>query len=298
MLFEENSREYKLIRDWIAQGTKNEDMAEARANRIEVLPAEIELDLPGRQQRAPHHVRLQTRETTLRHRRDPGRRHPDLHLGPRPRPAVLDATGTSRAVLVAHCHANWCAIDFADSHPERVEALIAIDPGVPYLGVPQPHWVETAPHWDDILDDPQGWELNNRHVYVTRHRDWVEFFFGSQLVEPHSSKQFEDAVSWALETTGEILADSEEAQDLDPPTREELASQVAGLDKPVLVIHGDRDVCQHVDKGRGLAEALTGLGYVALENGDANGETVRLDAASPPVVHCCPLTRGIRSVAK
>jgi hypothetical protein len=100
--------------------------------------------------------------------------------------------------------------------------------------------------------------LFNREVIVTDLKRWVEFFFGSQLVEPHSSKQLEDAVSWALETTGEILADSEEAQDHDLPTREELSSQLAGLDKPVLVIHGDRDVCQHVDKGRGLAEAVSG----------------------------------------
>jgi predicted glycosyltransferase len=86
----------------------------------------------------------------------------------------------------------------------------------------------------------------------------VSFFFGSQLIEPHSTKQLEDAVSWALETTGEILADSEEAQDLDLPSREEVAAQVATLDKPILVIHGDGDVCQSADKGRGLADATSG----------------------------------------
>ena len=52
-----------------------------------------------------------------------------------------------------------------------------------------------AEHWDDVLDDPSGWELCNRHTIAAPSTvDWVEFFFGEQLVEPHSTKQLEDAV--------------------------------------------------------------------------------------------------------
>src|SRR5262249_33159366 len=40
------SREYQIVRDWIAQGARPED-ASARANRVEILPAEVELGLPG-----------------------------------------------------------------------------------------------------------------------------------------------------------------------------------------------------------------------------------------------------------
>ncbi len=178
--------------------------------------------------------------------------------------AVLDATETEAAVLVAHCHANWWAVEFAGSHRDRVLGWVAIEPGVPYLGTPQPHWVETAPHWDEVLDDPQGWELNNKHVYIHRHRDWVEWFFGQQLVEPHSTKQFEDAVEWALESTGEVLVAGEEGPFRDLPSREEMIEAYRSLDLPVLVIHGDLDICQHVDKGRELAE-LTGGDLVVLE---------------------------------
>ena len=42
-----NSREYQLLRQWIAEGTKPEEPAAARANRVEVLPGEINLALPG-----------------------------------------------------------------------------------------------------------------------------------------------------------------------------------------------------------------------------------------------------------
>ena len=185
--------------------------------------------------------------------------------------AVLDATATAEAILVAHCHANWWAVKTAHDHPERVAALVAIEPGVPYLGRSQPHWVEANEHWEEVLEDPVGWELCNRHAIITRHRDWVEFFFGQQLIEAHSTKQYEDAVSWALESTGDVLAAAEEGPEIDVPTRDQVEQACRDLDIPVLVIHGERDVCQHVDRGRALAEAtggdllvLEGAGHLAL----------------------------------
>jgi hypothetical protein len=47
MVIKPGSREYKVMHDWIAQGTKYEDPKEARANKIEVLPPDIDLNLPG-----------------------------------------------------------------------------------------------------------------------------------------------------------------------------------------------------------------------------------------------------------
>jgi pimeloyl-ACP methyl ester carboxylesterase len=180
--------------------------------------------------------------------------------------AVLAATDTPTAVVIAHCHANWWAVDLAVEHPDRVDALVSIAPGVPYLGRSQPHWVSSAQTWEKVLDDPQQWQLYNRHVITSEHRRWIEFFFGSLLVEPHSTKQLQDSVTWAMESTGEILAASEEAQDLDPPSREAFVAQCRALDLPVLVIHGDRDVCQHIDKGRAFAE-LTGADLVEIHGG-------------------------------
>lgn len=180
--------------------------------------------------------------------------------------AVLDTTETDQAILVAHCHANWWAVEFASAHPRRVSGLVSIDPGVPHLGKSHRHWVESDETWSRVLDNPSGWELFNRHVIVNDLERWVSFFFDAQLVEPHSTKQYEDAVEWALGTSGEILANSEEAQEIDPPTREELLDQVRSLDVPVLVIHGDRDVCQHVERGIGLADA-TGGDLLVIEGG-------------------------------
>ena len=195
---------------------------------------------------------------------DPSEHTTDIVLGDID--AVLEATATSAVILIAHCHANWWAVEMAAAHPAQVKALVAIEPGVPYLGRPQPHWVETAPQWDDVLDDPTGWELNNRHAIVTRHRDWIEFFFGQQLVERHSTKQYEDAVGWALESTGEVLAAAEDGFGLNLPDKETVEEQCRSLRIPTLTIHGERDICQHVDRGRAFAEITDGE-LVVIEGG-------------------------------
>ncbi len=44
------SREHQLLRDWIAQGTKSEELKAGRAVGVEILPGDVEMDLPGRDQ--------------------------------------------------------------------------------------------------------------------------------------------------------------------------------------------------------------------------------------------------------
>lgn len=50
-VFKTGSREYNLLRDWIKGGAQREEVASARANKLEILPAEINLALPGMAQR-------------------------------------------------------------------------------------------------------------------------------------------------------------------------------------------------------------------------------------------------------
>ena len=45
------SKDHELLKQWIAEGTQPEELAVGRANKIDVYPPEIPLDLPGRQQR-------------------------------------------------------------------------------------------------------------------------------------------------------------------------------------------------------------------------------------------------------
>src|SRR6185369_14812550 len=46
-VFKVGSREYNLLRDWIKEGCKAEEVKTARANKIEIVPSEINLALPG-----------------------------------------------------------------------------------------------------------------------------------------------------------------------------------------------------------------------------------------------------------
>lgn len=179
---------------------------------------------------------------------------------------VLDAVGVQQSVLVAHCHANWWAVEVAAEHPERVLALVSLSPGVPFIGPSLAHWVDMAPRWGDDISDPQGWELSTRTGMVNHHRRWVEFFFEQQLVEAHSTKQYEDMLGWALESSGDVLAAAEEGIELDPPTGDAFRDMCRNLDIPILVIHGDRDTCQSVERGRAFAE-LTGGELVVISGG-------------------------------
>ena len=46
------------------------------------------------------------------------------------------------------------------------------------------------------------------HYWQRDYRGFAEFFFGEAFSEPHSTKQIEDAVGWALDTTADTLTDT------------------------------------------------------------------------------------------
>jgi pimeloyl-ACP methyl ester carboxylesterase/predicted glycosyltransferase len=169
--------------------------------------------------------------------------------------ALLDAERVEVAVVVAHCHAVPWALRLAADHPERVLGVVAISPEI-----------EVAPehdHWDPKLATP-GWDLYNKSLWRADggYRKWIEFFFDQQLPEPHSTKQNEDAVGWALDTDVEakIAADA----GLGAPTADESERLCAALRCPMMVIHGSADLCQPVARGIRLAE-LTGADLVVLD---------------------------------
>ncbi|MDR2986921.1 MAG: alpha/beta fold hydrolase [Nocardiopsaceae bacterium] len=177
--------------------------------------------------------------------------------------AVLDAAEVSRAVLVAHCHAIPWALRMAGEHPERAAGVVAISPGLA-LTPSEPHVVEAERRWTEPLDIAVGWSMRNRHFWRQDggYRSWIEFFFGQQLPEPHSTKQYEDTVGWALETDAEAMIAEREGRAAPPPAEaEELCRQVRC---PVRVLHGSEDRCQPVARAERLAE-LTGGDLIVLD---------------------------------
>jgi pimeloyl-ACP methyl ester carboxylesterase/predicted glycosyltransferase len=177
--------------------------------------------------------------------------------------AVLDAADVGQAVLVAHCHAVPWALHLAADNPGRAAGLFAIAPAVA-LAPPHPHTEEPDRRWAHPVDGPSGWGMRNRHFWRQDggYRQWIEFFFGQQLPEPHSTKQCEDGVGWALDTEAEAMIAEREGRS------EPFGSQAEALCRrvrcPVRVVHGSDDRCQPVARGRRLAE-LTGGDLIVLE---------------------------------
>jgi pimeloyl-ACP methyl ester carboxylesterase/predicted glycosyltransferase len=167
--------------------------------------------------------------------------------------AVMDATATEHASLVAlSCGARWATI-LAAEHPERVDAAIFIGPA---LALAPNHPEREAHAFDEPLDIEEGWAKYNSHYWRKDYRDFLEFFFAQCCNEPHSSKQIEDAVAWALDTDPEVLADT--TRGLGLPTREPIRDTCARITCPTLVIHGDLDLIRPHAQGQALAEATRG----------------------------------------
>jgi pimeloyl-ACP methyl ester carboxylesterase len=178
--------------------------------------------------------------------------------------AVLDATATRTAVLVGLCGDGvWPAIAFAAAHPERVLGIVAFAAGVPLLSPPHP-W-KVAYSFDDVLDTDVGWARTNRHYWRRDYRGFAEFFFSEITSEPHSSKQIEDAVEWAVEgSVDAMIADSEVDSTWVLATVEAMCR---GLTCPLIVVHGTDDTCQPIARSRRLSE-LTGAPLVVVEGAD------------------------------
>jgi len=142
--------------------------------------------------------------------------------------AVLDAAGATNAVVVAHCHASSWAMRLADEHADRVAGLVlvapalAVAPGYEYAA-------DAEQRWQDDIGDACGWSMRNRAFWRTDggYRAWVEFFFDQQLPEPHSTKQLEDTVTWALDTEVEaMIAEREGRAPFGAADAEELCRRV------------------------------------------------------------------------
>ena len=178
--------------------------------------------------------------------------------------AVMDATTTSSAVLVGLCSDGvWRAIQFAAANPTRVLGIVAFAVGVPLLSPPHP-W-RVAFSFEDELPIEDGWAKVNRHYWRRDYPGFAEFFFSEITSEPHSTKQVEDAVGWALDgSVDAMIADAGVEAGWDLVSVE---STCRAVSCPMLLVHGSEDTCQPIDRARRLAE-LTGAPLIVIEGAD------------------------------
>ena len=163
--------------------------------------------------------------------------------------AVMDATGTERAVLVSLSRGAERSLLLAAEHPERVEKLAFIAPALP---LPPAMRGRGDQAFHEPRDEVRGWGKCNRHYWVEHYEDFLEFFFSQCLTEPHSTKPHDDTVGWGLETDAATLV----ATQLAPRLQDEadVRALLSRIDCPILVIHGSDDHVRPWRSGARLAE--------------------------------------------
>jgi pimeloyl-ACP methyl ester carboxylesterase/predicted glycosyltransferase len=188
--------------------------------------------------------------------------------------AVLDATGTDRAVVVGLSKAaNW-GLQLAADHPRRVHGLVLIGASVTLTPrseervraatlAPAPADLPSSRVPEVQPDPPSQWVKYNTGYWRERYDDFAWFFLGQCFSERRSTKQIEDGVGWALETTGEVLATEHEAG---YPESDEVRDWASRISCPVLLIHGDDDRVSPLARSEKLAELTRGE-LVVLEGG-------------------------------
>ena len=168
--------------------------------------------------------------------------------------AVLDHIEAERVILVSWCGSGDDLILAAD-HPERIAGLVLIAPDLALSPDPFQDW---AP-WD-----PEVWL-----------RDWpgfVEAFYAKVFTEPHSTKQLEDAIGWALETDAATVVAGMASPW--PNDRDTALALCARIQCPTLVVQGTQDEVVGPERGAAVAAAIPGAQLVTMA-GSGHGPNLR-----------------------
>ncbi|MEO8688236.1 MAG: alpha/beta fold hydrolase [Solirubrobacteraceae bacterium] len=184
--------------------------------------------------------------------------------------AVLDATGTERALVAGLSLGAATALLTAALHPDRIAGVIALASTMPALTPDHPWWDEYPFEEDPGLDE--GWARFTRASWRRDFAGFVEFFFREMFPEPHSEKQVEDGLGWGLDAGRSVLEHTMDSR-AGGMTRKQAEALVGAVRCPVLAIHGDRDRITPLERGRRIAE-LTGGELVVLE-GSGHAPTAR-----------------------
>jgi len=180
--------------------------------------------------------------------------------------AVMDATEAGNAILVGLSLGGMHASVLAAHYPERVKAAIlvgtvaSIGPAnFPYL---------TNEHFETRRDRFEGWDKYNREHWMADYPDFVEHFVRHIHSEPHSTRQIEDGIDWAGETSGAVLVKTVEARTMPPPF-DVSEAMYRKIRCPLLIIHGDSDQIQSPARAQAVAD-VTGAEFVTIAGGGHN----------------------------
>jgi pimeloyl-ACP methyl ester carboxylesterase/predicted glycosyltransferase len=180
--------------------------------------------------------------------------------------AVMDETEAGEAILLGLSFGGMLASILAAHHPARVKAAILAGT-VTSIGPPNyPHLAQQ--HFLAKRERFEGWDKFNRDYWLVNYPDFAEHFVRNIFSEPHSTKQIEDALGWASETTGAVLAKTVEARAL-RPSFDVGQAMYRKIRCPMLVIHGEDDRIQPCARAKAVAD-ITGAEFVIVPGGGHN----------------------------
>ncbi|MEX2194426.1 MAG: alpha/beta fold hydrolase [Thermoleophilaceae bacterium] len=192
---------------------------------------------------------------------------------------VMDATGTERAIVVGLSRGAQRTLLLATEHPERVIGAVFIGPFFPASLLAGLRWrLMNHPRLLRLFFTPppvaRGWLKFNAVHWRRDYRDFVEWFGARATSQPHSTKAFDDAAAWALETDPDSLILSVLGEPAAPVTRRDQLALARRVRCPVLVINGTKDKVTAFADARALAKA-TGGRLLPVEGGDHAPEARR-----------------------
>ncbi|MEX1171177.1 MAG: alpha/beta hydrolase, partial [Chloroflexota bacterium] len=189
--------------------------------------------------------------------------------------AVLDATRTDRALVVACSQATFWQLGLAAEHPDRVLGIVASGSNLPMTQPQAPS--PDAVGFDEPYVSTDGWAKWNAAYWRDDYEDFLRFFFSQVWTEPHSLSVIEDCVGWGMDTTPEVLIASATGPHLGD--RDRIHALIERLECPALVIHGGDDAVSPVERSKRLAEAIDGRLAILDGAGHCSGnrDPVRFD---------------------
>jgi pimeloyl-ACP methyl ester carboxylesterase/predicted glycosyltransferase len=187
--------------------------------------------------------------------------------------AVMDATQTERAIVVSLSTGAQRALLLCTEHAERVIAAAFVAPLFPVTLASLPfRLLATRPGRRMFLRKPPlavGQLKYNGGYWRHDFRDFAEWFVGQIFTTPHSTKQIEDGVGWALETDAEAMIASILGEDAAPMKRRDQLALARRVRCPVLVISAPDDALTPHADAKALATA-TGGELVTIPDGGHN----------------------------
>jgi predicted alpha/beta hydrolase family esterase len=172
---------------------------------------------------------------------------------------------SDKAILVGLSFGGLLASVLAAHHPERVKAAILVGT-ITSIG---------PPHYRDLtlISKPSATvrrlgQVQPRLLAGGLSRLRRTLHPQHLHSEPHSTKQIEDGIGWAVETNGPVLVKTVEAR-ARSAAFDVSEAMYRKIRCPVLIIHGDNDQIQPYARAQAVAE-VTGAEFVTIAGGGHN----------------------------